>query len=61
MVRSTDVKSAILNRIFSKIEFNFCHFNLYVGSLSLNSNSYVNLRAVSDPSENVKINSYNYN
>ncbi len=34
MVRSTDVKSAILNRIFSKIKFNFCHFNSYVGSLS---------------------------
>ena len=55
MVRSADVKVGILNRIFSKIEFYFFIFRLYVGSLSLNSNSYVNLQEVSDPSENLKI------
>ena len=58
MVRSTDVKVAILNLKFWNYQLFFFHFNLHVGSLrslSLNRNSYVNLREISDPSENLKI------
>ena len=43
------------------IEFSFCTSIYTSGRLVKDSNSYVNLREVSDPSENLKIKKYNYN